>query len=268
MSLSSFKYSVRLPLPAEPLSPDWLGPKFIATLDALTPIDPRIFAGWQVREIRKMKTIPLEAARPRIAEIIGHDVAHDDWGPAPEYGYSAAATTTAGASARRMSLSVDTRGRLGEGNVELSAGGIMVPSDPAIVTYPLFRAALLAIIEIWLPPWSFACARRLGTIAVPSGHGGSTIKSVPQVPSDPTFPDSIFFAPWIVYLAAKSATVLALPPEILTERTADGGLLMTATEERLDPDNPAQTRRARILAETLIKQTGHSPRRRRPIRDA
>ena len=41
MSLSSFKYSVRLPLPTGPLSPDWLGPKFIATLDALTPIDPK-----------------------------------------------------------------------------------------------------------------------------------------------------------------------------------------------------------------------------------
>ena len=43
---------------------------------------------------------------------------------------------------------------------------------------------------------------------------------------------------------------------------------MTATEERLDPDNPAQTRLARSLAETLIKQTGHSSARRRPIRDA
>ena len=31
---------------------------------------------------------------------------------------------------------------------------------------------------------------------------------------------------------------------------------MTATEERLDPDNPGQTRRARILAETLIARTG------------
>jgi hypothetical protein len=268
MSLSSLQYSMRLPLPAGPLSPDWLGPKFIATLDALTLIDPEIFAGWQVREVWKMKTIPLEAARPHIAEIIGREVHHDDWGPAPENGYSAAATTTARARARRMRLSVDAWGRLGEGSVELSAGGIMMPSDPSIVSYPVFRAALLAINEIWLPPWSFACARRLGTIAVPSGHGGSTIKSVPQVPSDPTFPDSIFFVPWIVYLAAESAVGLALPPEILTERTADGGLLMTATEERPDPDNPEHARRARILAQTMIKQTGHPSGRRRPIRDA
>jgi hypothetical protein len=258
MSPSSFKYFVRHPLPAGSLTPDWLGPKFIATLDALTPIDPDIFAGWQVSEIRKMKEIPLAAARPRIAEIIGRDVHHDDWGPAPEHGYSAVATTTAPARARLMSLSVDAWGRLGNGSVELTAGGIMVPSDPAIVTYPLFRAALLAINEIWMPPWSFACARRLGTIAVPSGHGGSTIECVPQVPSDPTFPDSIFFVPWIIYLAAESAASLAPPPEILTERTADGGLLMTATEERLDPDNPEHARRARTLAQTMIKQTGYS----------
>ena len=31
---------------------------------------------------------------------------------------------------------------------------------------------------------------------------------------------------------------------------------MTATEERLDPDIPQHARRARILAETLIAQTG------------
>ena len=74
-----------------------------------------------------MKRIPLAAARPRIAEIIGRNVHHDDWGPAPEHGYSAVATTTADASTRRMSLSVDAWGRLGEGNVELMAGGIMVP---------------------------------------------------------------------------------------------------------------------------------------------
>jgi hypothetical protein len=43
------------------------------------------------------------------------------------------------------------------------------------------------------------------------------------------------------------------------ERTPDGGLLMTATKERLDPANAEHAQRARILAETMIKQTGHRP---------
>lgn len=52
-------------------------------------------------------------------------------------------------------------------------------------------------------------------------------------------------------------TGLKLAPEILTERTPDGGLLMSATTDRLDPTNPEHIRRARILAETLIACTGY-----------
>jgi hypothetical protein len=43
--------------------------------------------------------------------------------------------------------------------------------------------------------------------------------------------------------------------EILTERMPDGGLLMSATTDRLDPMNPEHVRGARILAETLIACT-------------
>jgi hypothetical protein len=36
----------------------------------------------------------------------------------------------------------------------------------------------------------------------------------------------------------------------------DGGLLMMATEKRLDPENPEHLRRSRLLAETMIARTG------------
>jgi len=61
----------------------------------------------------------------------------------------------------------------------------------------------------------------------------------------------------IAYLSPELAAGLKLTPEILAEHTPDGGLLMTATEERLDPTNPAHLRRARVLAETLIARTGY-----------
>jgi hypothetical protein len=48
------------------------------------------------------------------------------------------------------------------------------------------------------------------------------------------------------------------PPDITTGRTPDGGLLMTVTEDRLDPTNPEHLRRASTLAETMIAQTGLS----------
>lgn len=37
----------------------------------------------------------------------------------------------------------------------------------------------------------------------------------------------------------------------------DGGLLMTATEERLDPTNPEHLRRARVRADALLAATGY-----------
>ena len=85
---------------------------------------------------------------------------------------------------------------------------------------------------------------------------GKRIESVTQVPIDPTFPDTIFHIPWIAYLSAERAAGLTLAREILTERMPDGGLLMSATTDRLDPMNPEHVRRARILAEILIACAG------------
>jgi hypothetical protein len=82
------------------------------------------------------------------------------------------------------------------------------------------------------------------------------IDTAAQVPLDPTFPDSIFHVPWIVYLSAERAAGVTLAREVLTEHMPDSGLLMSATTERLDPMNPEHVRRARILAETLIACTG------------
>jgi hypothetical protein len=146
-----------------------------------------------------------------------------------------------------------------------------VPPDLTIVTYPVCKAALLAINAIWQAPW--ACAQAFGSapVMIPvdiGGVQGTRLKSAAPLPRDPNFPYSIFHVPWIAYLSAEFTAGVKLPPEILTERMRDGGLLMTATKERLDPDNPEHARRARVLAQTMIKQTGHSSGRRRPMRDA
>ena len=55
------------------------------------------------------------------------------------------------------------------------------------------------------------------------------------------------------FLPASLAAGLELPPDILTERTPDGGLLMSATEDRLDPTMPEHWRRAQIIAETVVR---------------
>jgi hypothetical protein len=252
MTRSAFDYFIRLPLPARHLSPDWLGQRFLRTLDGLTRIDPSIFAGWQVGELRKMKGIPLAAARPRISEIIGRNAHPDDSGrPEPEHGYAALALTTADEESRQMSLLVHSVGMLPEGNVRLMAGDLMVPPDPAIVSYSVFRAALLTMNEIWLPPWGCARVFKLD------------YDKVPLFPGAALFPHSEFHIPWIAYLGPSLLHGFAGAPDIKTERTPDGGVLMSAIEDRLDPTNPEHLRRARILADILIKATANSDRSKR-----
>jgi hypothetical protein len=247
MNTSGFKCSVRLPRAARAVNLDWLSSKFLATLDALTKIDSNIFPDWEVGDLPAMKGYPLAVARSRIAEIIGHNVSRDDSGrPEPESGYTAAAFTMIGTESRRMELSVNHWG------VWLSAGDFMVAPDPVIVTYPLFRAAFLAINAIWQQPWGCVQAFRVG------------YQEVPLYPGAALFPYLRFHVPWIAYLGPSFLNAAVSLPEIKTENTPDGGLLMTATEERLDPTNPEHLEPARILAEIMIAQAGPSSRRQPP----
>lgn len=234
-----------------------IGGKFLETLDALASVDP-IFADWKISDVRNMSSLPLAAVRPRIVSVIENNVVRDDFDePSPVYGYHAIARAGEFKDPGSVRFKVDAGGKFAGGAL-LEFGEWDIAPDLAIVTYPVFKAALLAINAIWRAPWACAQAFRSGAVSVPIDYGGAQafrIDSLLQVPSDPTFPDTIFHIPWIAYLSYELATGLKLTPEILTERTP-GGLLISATTERLDPANPEHLRRARILAETMIACTG------------
>jgi hypothetical protein len=248
MNTSAFDYSVRLPFAAGPVTPEWLGSRFLATLDALTQIDSNIFPDWEVGDLPAMKGYPLAVARSRIAEIIDHNVSLDDAGdPEPESGYAAVAHTTIKARSRRMTFWANHR------SVWLKAGDEMVPPDPAIVTYPLFRAALLAVNAIWQQQWACVQAFELDYDRVPLYDGAAL------------FPYSRFHIPWIAYLGPSLLRDIVSLPDIETERTPDDGLLMIACEQRFDPSNPEHSRRARIIAETMIACTGYPPSAKRAM---
>jgi hypothetical protein len=241
-----FDYSIRSAWPGYPENPASLGAKYLDTLDALSRIDPKIFANWKIMEFPVVASHPLAVARPRIAAIIEHNVARDDFKrPMPYRGYTADAFTDNAIESRNASLRIEAGGGE-EGSTMFETGRYKVAPDPAIVTYPLFKAELLAINAIWPPAWACAYAFRMKYYEVPLLSGA------------PLFPYSRFHIPWIAYLAAPLIVGLVLPPDILTERAPGGGLLMSATEQRLDPTNPEHLQRARILAEILIKRTGYS----------
>jgi hypothetical protein len=261
MTAINYSYAVRGKWagPADE-KPAVTGAKFLQTLDALSRIDP-IFAGWQVNRNWKIteddqpRLVPLATARHRITEFVESGVVYNDFNkPTPRYGYNVLAIAGERGSCR-VAFSANT----GIQFLQLSFGEHNIASDLSIVTYPLFKAALLAISSAWDAQWTYAHACRNDMIKVPvafaPGSPAFRIESAAPVPLDPTFPKSVFHVPWIVYLSAERAAGVTLTPEIRTERTPDGGLVMSATTEQLDPTNPEHVRRARILAEMLIAHT-------------
>jgi hypothetical protein len=81
----------------------------------------------------------------------------------------------------------------------------------------------------------------------------------PDAPGIPSFPSSSYGIPWLSYLSKPLAAGLTPPPGLLSERTPDGGLLMIAAEDRLDPTNPEHMRRSRAMADIMIARAGDPP---------
>ena len=122
-------------------------------------------------------------------------------------------------------------------------GSPFYPPDPSLVTYPIFKGALLAMVSVWPAPWANASCWIWG-------------ERPPTQPGEAPFPLG-YQMPWISYLSAERASELGPTPELITERTPDGGLLMSATETRFDPYNLDHMRRSRRMAEILIERGGN-----------
>ena len=120
MSNLNFSYGIRSNLPAHPESPASIGAKFVNTLEALSRIDLMVFPNWEVMDFPARDSLPLAAARPRIAAIIDNNVSRDDFGqPEPYGGYSAGAYTSHSFSPHGMNLRI----RAGVRYVPRSSGG-------------------------------------------------------------------------------------------------------------------------------------------------
>jgi immunity protein 52 of polymorphic toxin system len=237
-----YDYNIRFDFPRRLESAAAVADRFLKTLDSLSHIDA-LFTAWRVIDSRGRASRPLAEVRSQFADIVARNVVHDDQGPSPEEGYHASAMVGKFEDPRSADFSVRAGGRLKNyGNLEFASW--RVTPDPAIVIYPRYRAALLAINAQWQPVWACAFAFKM------------EYYKTPLAPGAPLFPYSRFHVPWIAYLSAPLALGVQPPADVRTERAPDGGLLITTTEERLDPTNPEHLRRARIVADTMIAHAG------------
>ncbi len=245
--MTQCNYQIVSAWPGRVETPAEIGKKFFQTLDALARIDP-IFSDWgNVEDIDHLIGRPIEPLRQDFTAFVEANVQHDDWGrPDPDNGYCLWATTGyrpyPPPEPRSMTVFISA-GSKWRNNNSLEAGHSITPPDPSIVTYPIFKSALLTMLEIWPAPWANVRASIWG-------------QDPPTPPGEPPFPKSGYQMPWMSYLCAERAAQIKLPDMILTERTADGGLLMIAAETRFDPTHRDHMARSRILAEIMIEHGG------------
>jgi len=98
--------------------------------------------------------------------------------------------------------------------------------------YPVFKAALNAIVDEWQVDYARAYPEDLKTFR--------------------RRPDPLTFdLAWMTYLSPKFARNVAAPDGMRVERTRDGGLLMIAADETFDTSNPKHMAAAESIRTAL-----------------
>jgi hypothetical protein len=118
------------------------------------------------------------------------------------------------------------------------------PSDFSLVTYPIFKGALEAFAAAWPLPWALARTFDSDALPVDAAAYPDRRRSWP------------FEGAWIAYLSAPLAKNLSVPPQILSEPTTGGGVVLSALETTIDQMNPDHMQRSRILEQVLRDRIG------------
>jgi hypothetical protein len=223
-------YYIRASWEARAETPDELAARFLRMIDALKEIDPT-FNLWTCG---KKRSVEFEEIRDRYAEEIAAGLSRSDWGePTPVYGYWFAAVTRDVPRERFFAVRCNAGQTVPESfpnAVTLTTSSSKLGPDPNVVSYRVFRPALLAIVDAWDPVHTGAYSQQLIERC-----GG----------------DSYFSAAWIQYLNPWLAQKIAPPSTVLAEHLPNGGMLMSATTETFDVDNPKHLSAAQDMAAAM-----------------
>ena len=223
-------YYIRGSWEARAETPDELAARFLRMINSLKEIDPA-FSLWTCGKKRPKK---FELVRDRYAEEIAAGLSRSDWGePTPIYGYSFAAVTRDVPRERYFVVTCHAGGTVDTpfpNAVTLTTSSFKLRPDPNVVNYRVFRPALLAIVAAWNPVRAGAYSQQL----------------IQLNESASRFP-----AAWIQYLCPWLAEKITPPSTVLSEHLPNGGLLMSATTETFDINNPAHLKAAQDMAAAM-----------------
>jgi hypothetical protein len=236
-------FSIRADWFDDRLTPSEMAVRIEAMLRRLEPLS-RAMSNWLLAD--EDKYVSVLESKASIPSILEHTLEwlHDD-DPDPAYTalIKGSEEPSEFGTAESVHISVTVGGRSNDFDFEI--GGLQFPTDPDLITYPVYRGALEVLASIWPCPWAAA------KVFVPDG---------PLADRDADAePNSVFEAAWIGYLSAPLAAGLRPPPEIVAEPTPGGGVVLSAVPERIDPSNPDHMRRSRMLEAIMLERVGLAP---------
>ena len=214
--------------------PKDIGRTFLGALDRLNRIDP-VFSDWTLVDWPGQAIVSLKDARRDIAALVEKNIVRDKRDePIVEEGYHVIACNTLVVDSRTATLSAKLGGATNRWTLSIGVDDV-VPDD-SILTSSIVRPAFLALISVWPTPWARVVALKVKDPTQPSPRD--------DLPKRLT---------WIGYLSADWARGVAAPGGIRSERTSDGGMLLTATADRPDPTKPDEMRLCGVLAAFMDK---------------
>ncbi len=240
-----YRYAIKAKWKFEPLSPTEVGDRFLHTLDLIAQQAPQT-AGWEIQAKPYVGPyISIGEARKDVAQWVEDNIAIIDGEPDAGYGYGLNARNKPGLAGKSLGFSASVGGQFVD-SISFEVGSIMNPSDPDVVTYPLFKAVMSSILAVWPCDSAYAYAFN-------NEPGG-----FPIIPGISPHPSSRFHRSWMGYLSASRTDGLTPPADLPTERTPEGGLLMIAATDRLDPANPEEMQRSMKIDEIMRSRLGET----------
>jgi hypothetical protein len=209
-------------------TPEALAVRFDNLIYRLASIDP-VFGNW-IWVGRQPKPIAFATIRSHLAEKIAAAITRgDDGEPEPVYGYGFGTVNSLETTRRSIELGIRggswAKASFYSNTAHIETGWRVEP-DPEIVTYPVFKAALLALAECFEVTFCNSFPTDLMDLW-PRGRK--------------------FRLGWMSYVSPRFAPLVTPPQTAIVEYRPNGGLFMAATDETFITANPKHLAVARDI---------------------